>query len=75
MNIWVATQNKHKVEEISAILAPMTVKSFLDIENAPEVESDRIKIEEYLWLSKKDRNIATMESLKKNLKKLQTTQI
>ena len=32
----------------------------------PEVESDRIKIEEYLWLSKKDRNIATMESLKKN---------
>lgn len=40
MNIWVATQNKHKVEEISAILAPMTVKSFLDIENAPEVEEN-----------------------------------
>lgn len=32
----------------------------------PEIDSDRIKIEDYLWLSKKDRNIATMESLRKN---------
>lgn len=40
MNIWVATQNAHKVKEISAILAPINIKSFLDIENAPEVEEN-----------------------------------
>lgn len=40
MNIWVATQNAHKVQEISAILSPINVKSFLDLENAPEVEEN-----------------------------------
>lgn len=37
MNIWVATQNAHKVEEISSILYPIKIKSFLDLENPPEV--------------------------------------
>ena len=40
MNIWVATQNEHKVEEISAILAPIQVKSFLDLKNIPEVDEN-----------------------------------
>lgn len=40
MNIWVATQNAHKVEEISSILAPIQVKSFLDLENAPDVDEN-----------------------------------
>lgn len=37
MNIWVATQNAHKVEEISSILYPIKIKSFLDLENPPKV--------------------------------------
>ncbi len=40
MNIWVATQNAHKVEEIRSILAPIQIKSFLDIENPPEVDEN-----------------------------------
>lgn len=40
MNIWVATQNAHKVQEISAILSPINIKSFLDLENAPEVDEN-----------------------------------
>ena len=40
MNIWVATQNAHKVEEIRSILAPIQIKSFLDIENPPEVNEN-----------------------------------
>ena len=40
MNIWVATQNSHKVEEISSILAPIKIKSFLDLENPPEVDEN-----------------------------------
>lgn len=40
MIIWVATQNAHKVEEISSILAPIQVKSFLDLENPPEVDEN-----------------------------------
>ncbi len=38
MNIWVATKNAHKVEEISEILAPMKVKSFLDIQDCGQVD-------------------------------------
>ena len=40
MNIWVATQNAHKVEEISSILSPIKIKSFLDLENPPEVDEN-----------------------------------
>ena len=40
MNIWVATQNSHKVEEISSILSPITIKSFLDLKNPPEVDEN-----------------------------------
>ena len=40
MNIWVATQNSHKVEEISSILSPIKVKSFLDLKNPPEVDEN-----------------------------------
>jgi XTP/dITP diphosphohydrolase len=38
MNVWVATKNAHKVEELSEILAPAKVKSFLDLEQVPEVK-------------------------------------
>jgi XTP/dITP diphosphohydrolase len=38
MKLWVATKNAHKVEEIAEILAPVAVKSFLDLESVPNVE-------------------------------------
>lgn len=46
MNIWVATKNAHKVEEISKILAPIVVKSFFDLNNPPDVEENGASYEE-----------------------------
>ncbi|MDD3001969.1 MAG: RdgB/HAM1 family non-canonical purine NTP pyrophosphatase [Candidatus Riflebacteria bacterium] len=46
MNIWVATKNAHKVEEISKILAPIKIKSFLDLNNVSDVEEDGVSYEE-----------------------------
>ncbi|MDD3141273.1 MAG: RdgB/HAM1 family non-canonical purine NTP pyrophosphatase [Lachnospiraceae bacterium] len=46
MNIWVATKNAHKIEEISKILAPIKIKSFLDLNNVPDVEEDGVSYEE-----------------------------
>ena len=53
MNIWVATQNAHKVEEISSILAPIQVKSFLDLENPPEVDENGSTYSENAYIKAK----------------------
>ncbi len=53
MNFWVATQNAHKVEEISSILAPIKVKSFLDLENPPEVDENGSTYSENAYIKAK----------------------
>ncbi len=53
MNIWVATQNAHKVEEISSILSPIKVKSFLDLENPPEVDENGSTYSENAYIKAK----------------------
>ncbi len=40
MNIWVSTRNAHKAEEISAILAPCTIKTLLDLPDFPDIEEN-----------------------------------
>ncbi|RCK74069.1 MAG: Nucleoside 5-triphosphatase RdgB (dHAPTP, dITP, XTP-specific) [Candidatus Ozemobacter sibiricus] len=41
MNLWVATRNRHKLEEIAGILGPAyELKSLLDRPDIPEVEED-----------------------------------
>ncbi len=53
MNIWVATQNAHKIEEISSILSPIKVKSFLDLENPPEVDENGSTYSENAYIKAK----------------------
>lgn len=53
MNIWVATQNAHKVEEISSILSPIKIKSFLDLDNPPEVDENGLTYSENAYIKAK----------------------
>lgn len=53
MNIWVATSNSHKVEEISSILAPIKIKSFLDLEKPPKIDENGSSYSENAYIKAK----------------------
>ncbi len=53
MNIWVATSNPHKVDEISSILAPIKIKSFLDLENPPSIDENGSTYSENAYIKAK----------------------
>lgn len=53
MNIWVATSNPHKVEEISNILAPIKIKSFLDLDNPPDIDENGSSYSENAFIKAK----------------------